>query len=149
MMKALSVLLGMVAIMIFASATFGQANIKPAPLTWRQAALTDGGELYAELCAVCHGTDTKGDGPAAAALKKQVPYLTGLAAKNDGTFPRRKVQDAIAGKSRIVSHGTIDMPIWGQAFENVRPDFKEFRRTALARQRIYKLTEYVASIQAE
>jgi hypothetical protein len=41
------------------------------------------------------------------------------------------------------------MPIWGQAFEGVRPDWKMFRREALARQRIHSLAEYLATIQAE
>jgi len=148
-MKKLCVLFGIIAAIVFAGTTFGQTEIQPAPLTWHEAALTDGGELFAELCAVCHGTGATGDGPAASALKKEVPDLTGLAAKNGGTFPREEVEKSIAGKSRVVSHGTIDMPIWGQAFEDVRPDWKSYRRKALARQRIYNLTEYLATIQAE
>ena len=36
-----------------------------------------------------------------------------------------------------------------RAFKDVRPDMKQFRRDALARQRIYNLTEYLATIQAE
>jgi len=148
-MKKLSVLVGIIAVIIFAGTTFGQVEIKKAPLTWTQAALTDGGELFAELCATCHGVGAKGDGPAASALTKEVPDLTGLAAKNDGEFPRQEVEKSIAGKSRVVSHGTIDMPIWGQAFEDVRPDWKPYRRSALARQRIYNLTEYLATIQVE
>lgn len=148
-MKAFLILIGIIFVITVANTTFGQVEVKRAPLTWHQAALTDGGELYLELCAVCHGKGGMGDGPAASALKKAVPDLTGLAAKNDGEFPRQEVEDSIAGKSRAVSHGTIDMPIWGQAFEDVRPDWKPFRRKALARQRIYNLTEYLATIQAE
>lgn len=148
-MKAFLILIGIIFVITVANTTFGQVEVKRAPLTWQQAALTDGGELYLELCAVCHGKGGMGDGPAASALNKAVPDLTGLAAKNDGEFPRQEVEDSIAGKSRAVSHGTIDMPIWGQAFEDVRPDWKPFRRKALARQRIYNLTEYLATIQAE
>jgi mono/diheme cytochrome c family protein len=148
-MKVLFVIVGIIAGIIIASSSFGQVEIKKAPLTWHEAALTDGGELFAELCAVCHGVGAKGDGPAADALKKAVPDLTGLAAKNDGKFPRQEVEDSIAGETRTVSHGTIDMPIWGQAFEDVRPDWKPYRRKALARQRIYNLTEYLATIQTE
>ncbi len=82
-------------------------------------------------------------------MKKTVPDLTSLAANNDGEFPFQEVEKEIAGESRVVSHGTIDMPIWGQAFKDVRPDMKHFRRDALARQRIFNLTEYLATIQAE
>lgn len=148
-MKTLPVLFGIIAVIIVTSATFAQVQIKEVPLTWHQAALTDGEELYLELCAVCHGKGGLGDGPAASAMTKAVPDLTLLAAKNDGTFPRKEVEDSIAGENRVISHGTIDMPIWGQAFENVRPDWKQFRRKALAKQRIYNLTEYLETIQAE
>ena len=148
-MKAFLILIGIIVAITAANTTFGQVEVKQVPLTWQQAALTDGEELYLELCAVCHGKGGMGDGPAASALKNALPDLTGLAAKNDGEFPRQEVEDSITGKSRVVSHGTIDMPIWGQAFEGVRPDWKMFRREALARQRIYNLTEYLATIQAE
>ncbi len=119
------------------------------PLTWQQATLSDAEQLYLELCAVCHGKSDKGNGPAASAVKKAVPDLTSLAANNDGEFPRHEVEEAFAGESRVISHGTLDMPIAGQAFKDVRPDMKQFRRDALARQRIYNLTEYLATIQAE
>ena len=148
-MKKLPVFIGIIVAIIVASTTFAEVKIKEVPITWQQAALTDGGELYLELCAVCHGEGGKGDGPAASAMTKPVPDLTGLAARNDGTFPREEVEDSITGKSRVVSHGTIDMPIWGQVFESARPDWKSFRRKSLARQRIYNLTEYLATIQAE
>ena len=138
----------MVVIMV-ASTTFGEVEVKQAPLTWQQAALSDSEQLYLELCAVCHGKSGMGDGPAASALKKAVPDLTNLAATNDCEFPRHAVEQAIAGESRVVSHGTIDMPIWGQAFKDVRPDMKQFRRDALARQLIFNLTEYLATIQVE
>ncbi len=148
-MKAFLVLFWIIIVITFAGTTFGQVEIKEKPLTWQQAALTDGEELYLELCAVCHGIGGMGDGPAASALKTEVPDLTGLAAKNDGLFPRQEVEDSITGKSGVVSHGTSDMPIWGDAFEGVRLDWKPFRRQALARQRIYNLTEYLSTIQAE
>ncbi len=148
-MKALPVLFGTIVVIMVASTTFGEVEVKQAPLTWQQAALTDGEQLYLELCAVCHGESGKGNGPAASALKNAVPDLTSLAANNDGEFPFLEVEKAIAGESRAVSHGTIDMPIWGQAFKDVRPDIKQFRRDAFARQRIYNLTEYLATIQVE
>jgi len=148
-MKSFPVVLGTIAVIIVAGTTFGQVEIKQVPLTWQQAAITDGGALYLELCAVCHGKGGTGDGPAAVALEKAVPDLTGLATNNDGEFPREKVVEAIAGESRVVSHGTLDMPIWGQAFEDLRPDMKPSRRQAFARLRIYNLTEYLSTIQVE
>ena len=149
-MKKLPVLFGIFVAIIIAGTTFAEVEIKEAPLTWQQAALTDGEELYLELCAVCHGIGGKGDGPAATAMSKPVPDLTVLAAKNVGKYPREVVEDSIAGKSRVVSHGTIDMPIWGQVFEDAaRSDWKAFRREGQAKQRVFNLTEYLATIQVE
>jgi mono/diheme cytochrome c family protein len=149
MMKRHSFFAGCMVAVLFAGGTIAAEEIQEAPLTWRQAALSDGGELYAELCAVCHGTDGKGGGPAAVALKEPVPDITLLAKHNDGEFPGEEVQKAITGAADIPSHGTLDMPIWGRAFADSRPDLKPFRREALAKQRIFNLTSYLESIQAE
>lgn len=124
-----------------------EVTVEEAPLTWRQAALSDGGELFNELCATCHGTSGKGDGPAAAALSKTVPDLTRLTVNNARIFPRERVTSAITGESRVVAHGTVDMPIWGKVFAELRPDQKPFRREAFARQQVYNLTVYLESIQ--
>ena len=148
-MKNLIALFSIIVLITFASTAIGQVEIKEAPLTWQQAAITDGEELFVELCASCHGVSGKGDGPAASALAKPVSNLTVLASNNDGVFPMKQVEDSIAGKSRAVAHGTIDMPIWGQRFEELRPDWKLYRRKALARQRVYNLTLYVESLQAK
>ena len=148
-MKRLLAVVGL-GFLLFASATtLGQVELKTAPLTWKQAALTDGGELYTELCAVCHGTTGIGDGPAAGALTKPVSDLTILTANNGGEFPQDQVIEVITGKKRVQAHGTFDMPIWGQEFEALRPDWNQVRRKALARQRILNLSLHVESLQAE
>ena len=117
------------------------------PLTWQEAALGDGERLYVELCAVCHGIDGTGDGPAAGALAKPLPDLTAIAAANDGVFPRTRIEKAIRGEAEVESHGSLEMPIWGRAFFDARPDFKQGQRWAVAQQRIFNLTEYLESIQ--
>ena len=147
-MKVLSIAFGVAAI-ASASSAFGEVEIEKKPLTWEQARLTDGGDLFVALCAACHGKGGKGDGPASAALKKPVPDLTLLAAANNGTFPFEAVDAAITGKSRITSHGTVDMPVWGAALEGVRPHWKMFHREAMAKQRIHNITEYLSTIQTD
>lgn len=122
-------------------------EVVKVPLTWQKAALSDGEELYVELCAVCHGVDGTGGGPAAGALTKPLPDLTAIAAANDGVFPRAEVEKAIRGQGEIAAHGSTEMPIWGRAFFDTRPDFKPGQRWAVAEQRIFNLTEYLASIQ--
>ena len=150
-MRRLLVVLAFVAVLAAALsvAAAEKPEIVQAPLTWQQASITDGGELYVELCAVCHGVDGKGAGPAAEALAKPVPDLTMIAAHNDGEFPREAVEKTIRGQGNIASHGSLEMPIWGQAFADARLDYKPARRRGLAEQRIYNLTTYLETIQAE
>lgn len=64
-----------------------------------------GAALFAANCAACHGTDAKGD---------TAPDLTGIAARNGGTFPRDRVMAQIDGLGR---HGDPDavMPEFGAA----------------------------------
>ena len=122
-------------------------EIREVPLTWEKAALSDGGELYAELCAVCHGLQGSGDGPAAKALAMPLSDLRQIKQNNDGEFPWEAVENTIRGRADIPAHGTIDMPVWGRAFTDARPDHKLARRLAFADQRIYNLTAYLESIQ--
>ena len=148
-MKPLVILFGFFVVFAMADLPETQVELETAPLSWKQAALSDGGELYTELCAVCHGNGGKGDGPAAPALKKGVPDLTVLASHNLGVFPRDAVEKTITGQSRVVSHGSIDMPIWGKTFSNALPGEKLFVREGLARQRVYNLTAHLESLQVD
>lgn len=126
-----------------------ETEIEQAPLTWKQAALDDGGALYMELCAVCHGVDGKGDGPAAPALKVKLADLTQLAAGDDGVFPASRVEKVLTGGLVLPAHGSSEMPVWGRVFEDARPDRKPGERWAFSRTRIYNLTEYLKTIQVD
>lgn len=148
-MKRLPMLLLSIIAVVFAI-TLGaapQVEIKEAPVTWKQVALGDGEQLYVELCAVCHGLDGRGNGPAAPALSAPLPDLTRLALNNDGEFPTKEVQRAIRGEAAIVAHGTSEMPVWGRVFRDVRPDLKISLREGFAELRIFHLTTYVESLQ--
>jgi len=148
-MKRHTMVVAALALAAAALPAVAQTEIEPAPITWRQAALSDGESLYRELCAVCHGVTGKGDGPAAPALKVELSDLTALAAGNDGRFPADRVEKVITGSVSIAAHGTADMPMWGKVFEDVRPDRKPGQRWAFARSRVYNLTEYLRTLQAE
>src|SRR3974377_2575154 len=65
----------------------GNANDKGEKVPVRQTGAVSGKELYLDHCAVCHGVDGKGNGPAAPALKTAPPDLTLLAKNNGGKFP--------------------------------------------------------------
>ncbi len=150
-MRRLSIVLASIAAIAFIATVEAapEPKIQTAPLEWSQAALSDGQALFAEVCAVCHGIDAKGNGPAAPALAKPVPDLTQLALGNNGVFPSAEIQATITGQDKVVAHGTLEMPVWGKAFEDVRIDRKAGQRWAFARLRILALTEYIASLQVE
>src|ERR1035437_2734444 len=87
-----------------------QREIKYAPV--KPTSPASGQEMYTTYCAVCHGKDGKGNGPAAEALKVPPPDLTTLARKNDNSYPSDRVRSAIAGDVR----GSKEMPVWGELF---------------------------------
>ena len=114
-----------------------------------------GVEMYRTWCASCHGTQGKGDGPAAAALKKPPADLTQIAKKNGGKFPTEKIQNYIDGTSAVAAHGSRDMPVWGAFFrqlgDNAEFTYHERSRTVTMRlrerERVVTLANYVESLQ--
>jgi mono/diheme cytochrome c family protein len=75
---------------------------------------TERRDLYVRLCAACHGSDGRGDGPCADALTVRPPDLTRLTAQHGGTFPRDDVEAALTGERPLRAHGPPEMPVWGQ-----------------------------------
>jgi len=100
-----------------------------------------GVEMYRTYCAVCHGLDGKGGGPAAPALKQEPPDLTLLSKKNGGEFPAFRVSNIIQGDAVVDAHGSRDMPTWGDAFRTLKRD------EAMVKLRVHNLTQYIASLQ--
>lgn len=150
-MRRASLVLAAFAVVAFAFAVAADqpVQIEEKPLTWKQASSGDAETLYVEICASCHGMDAKGDGPAAPALKDPVPDLTTLARDLGGVYPADEVHQAISGSKRVVAHGTLEMPVWGRAFEDLRPDHNMVRREQFARQRIDELVAYLESLQVQ
>jgi mono/diheme cytochrome c family protein len=102
----------------------------------------EGKDNFEAYCAVCHGSDAKGQGPAAPAMKAVVPDLTTIARRNSGKFDFSSVEYIIkgTGKTATPAHGVEAMPIWGDVFRS-----EDSARAAL---RIKNLVNYVRSIQA-
>lgn len=124
-----------------------QATPQQAPTVKREAAQSfavDGGELYQDYCAVCHGKEATGNGPAASALKVPASDLTTLARRNEGKFDRLAVQNIIAGQNRLMAaHGSKDMPIWGPVFRDISHD------DTMAALRVRNLVRYLESLQVK
>jgi len=111
-----------------------------------------GAKQYAEHCAICHGAAAKGDGPLAELLIAPPPDLTGLSARNGGTFPEERVYRTIDGRADIRAHGTRAMPAWGSAFrakaeEAADPSTGPVNPENVVTARILSLVRYLESIQ--
>ena len=117
-----------------------EKEIRKVPL--QPTSMTSGAEMFKTYCATCHGLSGKGDGPAAAVLKKSPADLTQLTRRHDGKFP-----DAyIAAKLKAVdqaAHGSQDMPVWGPLLSSVSHNGAE------AQLRIANIVQYLGSIQAK
>jgi mono/diheme cytochrome c family protein len=103
----------------------------------------EGVDTYKAYCAVCHGPQAKGNGPAAAALKKVPADLTTIAKRNGGKFSTTDVEAVIMGQQVPASHGSRDMPIWGPVFQALASD------PAFMKLRVTNLVDYLKSIQTQ
>lgn len=110
-------------------------------VTAKNVTSMEGKELYGQYCAVCHGMNGKGGGPASSALKKAPTDLTLLAHGNKGTFPATRVQQVIDGGDNIPAHGATDMPVWGKVLRSTPTD------QTSSKLRVYNLTHYIESMQ--
>ncbi len=117
-----------------------------------------GSDLYKEYCSQCHGAAGKGDGPAAASLKRPPSDLTQIRARNGGKFVRSAVENFIAGERPggemrpdsktatpvvVYADGTVDeMPVYGILFRHLWQDQPPSIRASI-------LARYVESLQAK
>ncbi|MFZ0419130.1 MAG: cytochrome c [Candidatus Sulfotelmatobacter sp.] len=116
--------------------------IQHVPIT--STSPVSGKEMYTAYCAVCHGTDGKGGGPAASALKTPPTDLTLLSKSNGGKYPALKVTSAIRGTADLPAHGSKDMPVWGELFWSMSRGHE-----GQVQQRVANLTHYIETLQAK
>lgn len=100
-----------------------------------------GSDLYHAYCASCHGTEGRGNGPAAPALIARIPDLTTIAKRNGGIYPSARIERIIAGEDAIMAHGSQEMPVWGPIFHRVEED-RDFGNV-----RLHNVTKYLETIQ--
>lgn len=128
--------------LMFACLAANAQTLKKTPVSPTSPA--SGAEMFKTYCAVCHGSEGKGNGPAATALKKTPANLTELTARNGGKFPEMIVYGTIKGDLDMPAHGSRDMPMWGSLFSSV-----SHGNQAEIQMRIANLTAYVQSIQGK
>jgi mono/diheme cytochrome c family protein len=115
-MKAIRFLMSLT-MMVIAAATVSLSAQQIKREIARPIDSVEGVDLYNAYCAVCHGKDAKGTGPAASVLKVRPPDLTTISARNKGQFPAAVIRETILGTERMVpAHGSPDMPMWGPVF---------------------------------
>lgn len=126
---------------IFLACAAGAAVAQPAikQEAIKKVPVWDAPLMFNTYCAVCHGKEGKGNGPAAAALTKAPADLTRISARNGGKFPDVRVRRYIEGLDEVAAHGTRDMPMWGTLFKALSRDTAQLRVAALA--------DYVKTLQ--
>lgn len=102
-----------------------------------------GVDSFRTYCAVCHGEQAKGNGPAATALKKTPADLTTIAKRHGGKFSSSDVESVVLGTEVVAAHGTRDMPIWGPVFRSIATD------DSFMKLRVANLVDYLRSIQTQ
>jgi mono/diheme cytochrome c family protein len=117
-------------------------TIKHVPIT--NTPSNSGKQMFNSYCAVCHGNDGKGNGPAASAMKTPPADLTLVAQKNGGKYPSAHVASVIRGQATLASHGNSEMPVWGPLFSSISQG-----HAAEVQQRISNLVQYIDTLQAK
>jgi mono/diheme cytochrome c family protein len=129
---ALSMALG-----ILSTSGAAQTTANPAAT----AAVDRGRVLFEQHCAVCHGKEGKGDGPAASGTARKPTNVT-LMQKRHGAFFAAQAESAIRGTDPVVAHGVPAMLVWGAIFRaHARGD------EAAVAARIRDLVAFMESIQ--
>ena len=146
--KKLSWMFAALIVLTYAVAAQDQTQNQTQPVIHhvpvKQTSAASGKEMYTTYCAVCHGTDGKGGGPAPSALKTPPTDLTLLSKNNGGKYPGLKVSAAIRGESNVPAHGSKDMPVWGSLFLNLSHGHE-----SEVQQRVSNLSQYIESLQAK
>ncbi len=94
------------------SLTLFSTSCQPSSDSSFKKRVARGKELYDNYCKACHGKT--GDGPLANELKKTPPDLTKISARrNSPSFPVLEVAQYIDGRKDVSTHGTREMPVWG------------------------------------
>jgi mono/diheme cytochrome c family protein len=139
-MRTFAVLALVGACCLLHAASQDKPAIKMVPPSNTSAA--SGPEMFNTYCAVCHGKSGKGDGPAAASLKKPATDLTQIARRNGGKFPDLKIRQTLIEEVQG-AHGTSEMPVWGPVFKSIESG------DSLWRLRVQNLIDYIHTIQAK
>jgi mono/diheme cytochrome c family protein len=122
----------LVTAVVFLLAASAHAQTQPKKEPIKQVPPSDAAAMFQSYCAVCHGKEGLGNGPAAKALTKAPADLTRISTRNGGKFPDVRVKRYIEGLDEVPAHGTRDMPMWGDLFRSLNRDTAQIRVQALS-----------------
>ncbi len=109
-----------------------------------------GRQEYLNSCAICHGSDGRGQTPRAEQLKVEPANLRLLAKRNGGDFPTARVYETIDGRLAVKAHGGREMPVWGARYTSEAGPANNnhpYRTEAEVRGRILALIDYLYTLQ--
>lgn len=110
--------------------------------------ISKGQQEFIDNCSLCHGDTAKGDGYFSSMLTLPTSDLTKLSKNNNGIFPYKSVYLTIDGTEKIKSHGSHQMPIWGDRFKMTTwYTINQKYADTLVRGKIFELVLYLESIQ--
>ena len=99
-------LAGLAAAVIAGVGYANQPTAKTVIIPVSKAPVNNGKQMYVNYCAPCHGVEGKGNGPAAAALKKQPTDLAVLSRNDGGKFPSTHIVSVLQFGAANPSHGS-------------------------------------------
>ncbi|GEM_PF-6001805 len=102
----------------------------------------DGAKMYATYCGPCHGTQARGDGPAAPAFVPKPTDLTTLTAFNKGQFPKERIHQMLTEVSDRASQNSVEMPNWCPALGSFDRD-----NPSMVNLRVHNLISYLERVQ--
>ena len=137
-------LAGLAAVVAAGVGYANQSTAKTVIIPVSKAPANNGRQMYVNYCAPCHGVDGKGNGPAAAALKKQPTDLAVLSRNNGGKYPSTHIVSVLQFGTANPSHGSAEMPMWGPVLGSVNSAPSEPNVSAL---RISNLSRYLQTLQ--
>jgi mono/diheme cytochrome c family protein len=125
-----------------------------APAAYAQEELSEAQADYLDLCADCHGENAEGNGPDSKNLNVIPPDLTHIAERAGGTFDEKAVYDWIIGLKMPNSHGSRDMPIWGDWLMDEEMEDSTSMEAAKAAEheverRVMGIVRYLKTLQAK
>jgi mono/diheme cytochrome c family protein len=100
---------------------------------------------FEQYCASCHGVTGDGKGPVAADMKTSPADLRKLHERYGAPLDQPRLQEVIDGREMMRSHGTPDMPVWGERLiANVPPSAST---TFFKRGTIAVIIDYLQTLQ--